>query len=76
MSRSYVVFGKVLSSPFTTYIFIKSLYNRVQFCNMPFLLLQLSFGLFLFRVLDSQLVFHHATDKFILVLPRIGHNTL
>ena len=76
MSRSYVVFGKVITLPFTTYIFIKSLYNCVQFCNTPPLLLQFSFGLLLFRALDSQFVFYHAPDKLIFVLPRIGHNPL
>ena len=31
MSRSYVVFGKVRTLPFTTYIFIETLDNRVNF---------------------------------------------
>ena len=30
MSRSYVVFGEVLSSPFTTYIFIKFLEQHIE----------------------------------------------
>ena len=57
-------------------VLVKSLYNRVQLRNTPLLLLQFSFRLFLFRALDSQLVFYHTPNKFILVLPCIGHNTL
>ena len=33
MSRSYVVFGKVITLPFTTYIFIQTLKDAAQFCD-------------------------------------------
>ena len=76
MSRSYVVFGKVRTLPFTTYIFVKSLYNHVKFRDTPSLFLQLSLRLLLFCALDSQLVFHNPSNKFALVLLSIGHYTL
>lgn len=70
-------FGKSFVCQLTCHIvLIKSLYNCVQFRNTPPLLLQLSFGLLLFRALNSQFVFYHAPDKLIFVLPRIGHNPL
>ena len=42
MSRSYVVFGKVITLPFTTYIFVKLLDDGVDFADALGLLCKLS----------------------------------
>ena len=74
MSRSYVVFGKVITLPFTTYIFVKLLDDGVNFVDSLSLLFKLPFSscqllcLFIHRPADDFL------DKFIFIILHIGNN--
>ena len=68
MSRSYVVFGKVRTLPFTTYIFVNSLEDHIQLRDAFFRLCQHSLFLCQRLVTLPQAPFRRPLDKVVLVL--------